>query len=122
MLGRLEQKQGLWPFPVDPRMHPRADADSLRPNDTPHEAHALGKVDEHDIVRIGWRTRVHDRHGVNGSKPACDHPFPLAVARSRLGDAGRKEASPAAAGALQPQLTLRQRFSPLVLRTHQAKL
>lgn len=122
MLDPLEQKQGFGPFPIDKRVDLHADADSLRPNDTPHQANPLGEVDKHDVIRIGWRTRVDDGHRVNGSKPARDDPVPLAVAGSRLGDPGREKTAAAATGALQTQFALRQCFSPLVLGAHQAKL
>lgn len=122
MLGRFEQDQRLRGFVIDPRTHLHADVDRFSSHYSPHHAHALGKIDKDDVVRLGGRSRVDDGDGVDSPLATRDDPVPLTVARPRLGEPRREETVPAAAGPLQTQLTLSKRRPPLLLRAHHAKL
>lgn len=122
MLDRFEQDQRLRAFTIDPRAHLHADLDHLSSHYSPHHAHAFGKIDKHDVVRLSGRSWVNDGDGVNSPLATRDDPVPFTVAGTRLCDPGREKTLPAPASSLQTQLTLAKRRAPLLLRTHDAKL
>lgn len=122
MLGRFEQDQRLRAFMIDPRTHLHANLDCFSPHYSSHHAHALNKIDKHDVVRLGGRSRVDDGDGIDSAIATHDDPVPIKVAGTRLRNPRREETAPAAAGSLHTQLTLAKRRAPLLLRTHDAKL
>ena len=121
MLGALKQEQWLRTVAVDARGHGHANG-GIASNDTPHHAHTFLKVDEHHVVRPGWRPWMNDGHRVDRAPPARPNPVPLSVPGSRLRHTWWKETASTSARSLQAQLAACQCFSPLLLRPHGGKL
>lgn len=122
MLGRLEQEQWLGTLAIDVRTHGHANGEGIASNEAAHDPHSLGKIHEHDVIRLGWRPRMDDGRRVNRARSARLNPLPLHVAGPRLRNSWREETAPTPARSLQAQLAPSQCFSPLLLRSHRAKL